>query len=76
MTQSAENFMDAWLQANVVERTLNPRITIKGLVRRCAAAARKSGLTIDELEAVVGNLEQAITDELSIKGTKSVSATQ
>ena len=67
MDERAARFLDAWLQANIAERQLGQRITVKGLLKRCTAAARKEGLTLEELNGVVGDLEQAITDELALK---------
>jgi hypothetical protein len=67
MSKRAEEFLDAWFQANIADRTLTRRMTLSGLVNRCRTAARKQGVPIPELEEVVGDLEQAIADEITIK---------
>lgn len=67
MSKRAEEFLDAWFQANLVDRALSPRVTLTGLVKRCVTAARKYGVPIQELEEVVGDLRQAIADELAVK---------
>ena len=67
MDKRAERFLEAWFQANIKGRELSSKVTPRVLVRCCRAAARKEGLTMEDLEAVVVDLEQAITDELEIK---------
>jgi hypothetical protein len=47
---------------------LHPRATVSGFARRCKAEARKSGIPVAELVAVVGDVEEAIVDELRLKG--------
>jgi hypothetical protein len=63
MSDVAEKFLDNWLQANVADRPLHPRVTLAGLVRRCRHAARMEGVPMEELKAVVGDLDQTILDE-------------
>jgi hypothetical protein len=67
MSTRAEEFLDEWFQANIVERALSPRMTLTGLARRCVTAAKKYGVPIQGLEEVVGDLRQAIADELAVK---------
>ena len=71
MRQLAEDFMDKWLQANIADRPWNPRATVTGFARRCKADARKSGVPVEALIEVVGDVEQAIIDELRVKGIVS-----
>jgi hypothetical protein len=68
MTQQAEEFMDHWLQANIASKPIHPRATVSGFARKCRAEARRSGIALDDILAVVGDLEEAITDELRLKG--------
>jgi hypothetical protein len=68
MRELAEDFMDKWLQANIADRAWHPRATAAGFARRCKADARKNGIPIDALVEVVGDVEQAIIDELRVKG--------
>jgi len=67
MDERAARFLEAWFQANIAERALSSKVTARVLARCCRAAARKEGLTKEDLEAVVVDLEQAIADELEIK---------
>ena len=71
MSERAADFLDSWLQDNIAERRIGARMTPAGLVRRCISAARKAGLTKEELAAVVGDLQQAINDELAIKNRRT-----
>ena len=43
------------------------------LARKCAVDAKKAGVPLDELEAVVVDLEEAIVDELSVAAPQAKS---
>jgi hypothetical protein len=59
--------MDSWLDANVKNRHLKaPEKSAPILAKKCAADAKKAGVPLEELEEVVVDIEQAITDELTV----------
>lgn len=71
MSKRAEDFMNSWLDANIRGRHLAaPEESAPILARRCASDANKAGLPLEELEEVVVDIEQAITDELTIAASK------
>lgn len=67
MDEAAEAFMDAWLDANVTHRHAKKPSsrTIKALANRCIQDATAAGISLDSLEEVVVDIEEAITDELN-----------
>jgi hypothetical protein len=72
MNEAAEAFMDAWLDANVTHKHAkrpSARRTIKSLAKRCVADAATQGLSLDKLEEVVCDIEEAIEDELNFIAT-------
>ena len=71
MDKAAEAFMDAWLDANVTHKhAKRPSAkTIKSLAKRCVADAAAEGITLDALEEVVVDIEEAIADELNFIAT-------
>jgi hypothetical protein len=59
MSKRAEDFMDSWLDAKVTDRHLT--------------APKKSApilVPLEEIEEVVVDIEQAITDELTVAAPK------
>ena len=77
MDQAAEAFMDAWLDANVTHKhAKRPSArTIKSLAKRCVADAAAEGITLDALEEVVVDIEEAIVDELNFIATMKAKGT-
>ena len=71
MDEAAEAFMDEWLDANVTHKhAKKPSArTIKALANRCVADATAAGISLDSLEDVVVDIEEAITDELNFIAT-------
>ena len=71
MDEAAEAFMDAWLDANVTRKhAKQPSArTIKSLAQRCVADAAAEGISLDTLEKVVVDIEEAIQDELDFIAT-------
>lgn len=71
MDEAAEAFMDAWLDANVTHKhAKKPSArTIKALANRCIADATDAGISLDGLEEVVVDIEEAIADELNFIAT-------
>jgi hypothetical protein len=71
MDDAAEAFMDAWLDANVTHKhAKKPSArTIKALANRCIADAADAGISLDGLEEVVVDIEEAIADELNFIAT-------
>ncbi|WP_442582097.1 hypothetical protein ACSBOB_09080 [Mesorhizobium sp. ASY16-5R] len=75
MTTRAENFMDKWLDENITPLHINePALALPILAERCLTAARKSGLTVEEVEEVVCDIEEAIRDELTFRKSPSTSS--
>jgi hypothetical protein len=68
MSERAETFMDKWLDDNVSAKQLKrpEKLVVKVLAKRCLADARKAGVPLEEIAETVGDVEQAITDELSV----------
>jgi hypothetical protein len=68
MDEAAEAFMEAWLDANITRRhAKKPSArTVKSLANRCIADAAAQGISLDSLENVVVDIEEAITDELNV----------
>jgi hypothetical protein len=71
MDRAVEAFMDAWLDTNVAHKhSIKPNpVTIKKLAKKCVADARAQGISLDKLEDVVIDIEQAIDDELKFIAT-------
>lgn len=71
MKEAAEAYMDAWLDANVTHKhAKKPSFrTIKSLAKRCVADAAAQGVTLEEIEEVVVDIEEAIVDELNFIAT-------
>jgi hypothetical protein len=71
MDETAEAFMDGWLDANVTHKhAKKPSAkTIKSLAQRCKADAADAGISRDSLEEVVVDIEEAIEDELNFIAT-------
>jgi len=67
MDEAAEAFMDAWLDANVTHKHAKKPSsrTIKALANRCIRDANAAGISLDTLEEVVVDIEEAIMDELT-----------
>ena len=63
--------MDAWLDANVTHKHAKTPTakTIKSLANRCIADAAAEGISLDKLEEVVVDIEEAIEDELDFIAT-------
>lgn len=75
MSKRAEDFMDEWLDANITPRHLKaPEKSVPILAKRCITAARKSGLTLEEIEEVVCDIAEAINDELTFTALKDEAA--
>ncbi|MFI0849733.1 hypothetical protein [Mesorhizobium sp. IMUNJ 23232] len=75
VSRRAEDFMDEWLDANIAPRYLNnPEQAVPILAKQCIAAARKSGLSVEEIEEVVCDIEEAIRDELTVAASKGEAA--
>jgi hypothetical protein len=69
MSKRAEDFRDSWLDAKVTDRHLKaPEKSAPILAKKCAADANKAGVLLEELEEV--DIEQAITDELTVAAPK------
>jgi hypothetical protein len=68
MSERAEAFMDKWLDENVDAKQLRrpENVVAKMLAKRCLADARKAGIPVEEIVETVGDLEQAIIDELRV----------
>jgi hypothetical protein len=67
MGKRAEDFMDSWLEAKVTDQHLKtPEKSAPILAKKCATDAKKAGVPLEELEEVVVDIEQAITDELTV----------
>jgi hypothetical protein len=67
MNKAGEAFMDVWLDDNVTHKHAKKPTarTIKSLAKRCVADAAAKGISLDVLEEVVVDIEEAITDELN-----------
>jgi hypothetical protein len=75
MSKRAEDFMDGWLDAKVTDRHLKAsQKSAPILAKKCAADAKKAGVPLEELEKVVVDIEQAITDELTFAAAKGNTA--
>ncbi|WP_353646603.1 hypothetical protein [Mesorhizobium sp. WSM2239] len=75
MSKRAEDFMDKWLDAKVTDRHLKaPEKSARILAKKCATDAKKAGVPLEELEEAVVDLEQAITDELTVAVPKGSTA--
>jgi hypothetical protein len=68
MSERAEAFMDKWLDENIDAKQLKrpEQVVAKMLARRCLTAARKAGVSLEEIAETVGDVEEAITDELRV----------
>jgi hypothetical protein len=68
MSERAEAFMDKWLDENVDAKPLRQpeNVVAKRLAKRCLADARKIGLPTEEIVETVGDVEEAIIDELRV----------
>ena len=68
MDEAAENFMDKWLDANVSRKHAEKpdEAVIKSLAERCTADATAKGVSLDKLEEVVCDIEEAIADEINV----------
>ena len=77
MNEAAEAFMDAWLDDNVTHKhAKKPSArTIKSLAIRCVADAAAKGISLDVLQEVVVDIEEAIEDELNFIATMKAKAT-
>ena len=66
MSERAEAFMDKWLDENIDAKQLNrpEKAVAKTLAKRCLTAARKAGVPLEEIAETVGDVEEAIIDEL------------
>jgi glucose-6-phosphate dehydrogenase assembly protein OpcA len=71
MDEAAEAFMDAWLDANVTHKHAKKpsQRTIRALANRCIQDATAAGISLDSLEEVVVDIEEAIMDELNFIAT-------
>jgi hypothetical protein len=70
VTKRAEDFMDEWLDENVFPVHLTaPDRAAPALAEQCLSDAEKAGVSPEELEAAVVDVEEAITDELNVKAT-------
>lgn len=67
MNEAAEDFMDKWLDENVTHKHAKKPSTrtIKSLANRCVRDAAAAGISLDSLEEVVIDIEEAIVDELN-----------
>ena len=75
MSKRAEEFMDQWLDAKVTDRHLKaPAKSAPILAKKCATDAKKAGVPLEELEEVVVDIDQAITDELTLAASKEDTA--
>jgi hypothetical protein len=75
MSKRAEDFMDSWLDAKVTDRHLEaPESRRRSSRKKCATDAKKAGVPLEELEEVVVDIEQAITDELTLASPKGNTA--
>jgi hypothetical protein len=75
MSKRAEDFMDSWLRAKITDRHRKaPEKSAPILAKRCATDAKKAGVPLEELEEVVVDIEQAITDELTVTVPKGNTA--
>lgn len=72
MEKDAEAFMDAWLDANVSRKHARKPSdrTIKALANRCMRDGSEAGISLERLEEVVIDIEDAITDELNFLATQ------
>jgi hypothetical protein len=68
MEEAAEKFMDDWLDANVSRKHAEQPSAdiVKALAQRCIEDAKAAGISLESLEDVVVDIEEAITDELEI----------
>lgn len=66
MSERAEAFMDNWLDKNVGAKQSNrpEKVVAKILAKRCLADVKKRGIPLEEIVETVGDIEEAITDEL------------
>ena len=68
MTGRAEDFMDKWLDENITSlHVKSPEWAVPILAERCVTAAQKSGLSVEEVEEVVCDVEEAIKGELTFR---------
>jgi hypothetical protein len=76
MNEAAEAFMDQWLDANVTHKHAKKPSArmIKSLAKRCVADAAAKGISLDVLEEVVVDIEEAIEDELNFIETMKAKA--
>ena len=72
MEKDAEAFMDGWLDANVSRKHARKpsERTVKALANRCMRDGSASGISLESLEEVVVDIEEAITDELNFIATQ------
>jgi hypothetical protein len=77
MDEVAEDFMDKWLDENVTHKhAKKPSArTIKSLAKRCVRDAAAVGISLDSLEEVVVDIEEAIEDELNFVATMKAKGT-
>jgi hypothetical protein len=69
MSERAEAFMDKWLDENVsIAHLKRPENVVADmLAKRCLADARKARIPVDEIAETVGDVKEAIADELRIR---------
>ena len=72
MKEQEAEFMEKWLDRNIRSSQMkHPEpLVAKVLAKRCVADAEKEGVTLEALEEVVVDVEQAISDELKIAKAK------
>ena len=61
--------MDKWFDENVDAAHLKrpENVVAKILAKRCMAAARRAHLSLEEIAETVGDVEEAIVDELRVR---------
>ena len=71
MSERAEAFMDKWLDENIDANHLKrpENVVARILAKRCLAAARRAHLSPEEIAETVGDIEEAIVDELRVLAT-------
>jgi hypothetical protein len=67
MTDRVHHFIDSWFETNIAGRKLRSGVTVESLRKRCIRDAKLEGISLEDLTAVVVDLEEAIAVELNIK---------
>lgn len=76
MDELAADFLDNWLEENVTHfEQATPR-ELATLALRCVTDAHRAGIPLESLESVVGNIAEAIQDEIEFQSAVRSLATK